>query len=1118
MDTKDTAQLMETVLLTIPTPENKEEMKDIIQTTRAWNLDGNEEILKLHKDGTIITSIPTVRKWTDIVCLQSDMCHVFGVKNNGKILMFTTCDNKPRGNTLMKQHFLDEISRWQGVKQLIVNGRYDSTGKSYGTMTLFNNGTVRFIGDELYDGESANTWENIVQLYFPSRVSFDFGGLKSDGTFVGTKSMADLSRYSDIQRIEELNGVLHFYLRDNKVIRYYCHIDVFDNVKKLVDSVCGCYHVYLTTEGKIVSDCRDDKKLLQGQLKNPVDIVGFPSDPSGKNNSVAILLKDGRVRIYHEGYDWGQVICDNAKEIRLIEDKLIAYVSQKKSSPSRIKINMMQDLEEMADCNCIVLGDTPIYEKRISEIAKITKEWKEAGPPVYPDKKIKQVCRDSSNKLYFLFEDGTVSRKVPYTDVVNPWEPLLGNNWHALTSTTNICVDISEYRYPESDWTGVVELQAHRYLIGIKSDGTVVSSSEYYDAELFDLSGWHDIVMVKQDSTLAVGLQKDGHVVCSDENINETVSLWSNIVEIACSRKHVVAIDIDGKVFATGNNDFGQCEVAGWSDICQISCGTNCTIGLQRNGFAVAAGENKYGRCDISSWTDIKQILCYGISSYPFNLFLTIGLRNDGSTISTGLWTSHCSLTGPDCEKFNSFNHTEWCDLKKIWTEGYYLIGERVDGHRLYVHRPETIINGSSDSPPQMYIEDWSDIKKVMYSSNKLVAFRENGTLAFEKDKYSGQATTWRNIKDVICCSCEGDTIIALLTNNKLVSDQSITNSFVSKFSDVKSMLICGNNLYVLAGDLLSVSFPTMKGERFNKTLTYEEITLPNVKEIFYVDNGFSVCIVMQDDNYLICGATNFDSSILGHIKSCIQMEDNKMSMNYLDCFIGITTDNKPFLITQPKVTVSKQDRYEYKITVDSYDILNLRNINAVCDYQTTELNAYFLTDKSSVHVLPRDLYEDYEPGDILTSNDLKSWVDMKWINAAGTHIIGLTNSNRLLSAGDSLYGSGDVDDVKNPYKALVFRYCTLLLTLDAKLRILCTKKTAIPFDPLPVKTGVKDIAVTHTDFVILTSDGVLWGCKKNLKWNFYSEINPWGTWKELYNNVVAIEAVDNTIKVFQRK
>ena len=35
---------------------------------------------------------------------------------------------------------------------------------------------------------------------------------------------------------------------------------------------------------------------------------------------------------------------------------------------------------------------------------------------------------------------------------------------------------------------------------------------------------------------------------------------------IAAGQLHTVAFRADGKVLATGNNDFGQCDVSGWSD------------------------------------------------------------------------------------------------------------------------------------------------------------------------------------------------------------------------------------------------------------------------------------------------------------------------------------------------------------------------------------------------------------------------------------------------------------------------------------------------------------------------------------------------------------------------
>lgn len=51
-------------------------------------------------------------------------------------------------------------------------------------------------------------------------------------------------------------------------------------------------------------------------------------------------------------------------------------------------------------------------------------------------------------------------------------------------------------------------------------------------------------------------------------------STWRDIVSIAAGSRHTVAVDVEGNVFAAGDNTFGQCGVGGWQSIVTVSAGT----------------------------------------------------------------------------------------------------------------------------------------------------------------------------------------------------------------------------------------------------------------------------------------------------------------------------------------------------------------------------------------------------------------------------------------------------------------------------------------------------------------------------------------------------------------
>ena len=120
-----------------------------------------------------------------------------------------------------------------------------------------------------------------------------------------------------------------------------------------------------------------------------------------------------------------------------------------------------------------------------------------------------------------------------------------------------------------------------------------------------------------------VGLKSDGTVVATgDNNYGRcNVSNWNNIVAVACGTYHTVGLKSDGTVVATGGNNYGQCNVSNWNNIVAVACGYHHTVGLKSDGTVVATGYNNDGRCNVTSWLlatyDKKGLL---IAQTPINL------------------------------------------------------------------------------------------------------------------------------------------------------------------------------------------------------------------------------------------------------------------------------------------------------------------------------------------------------------------------------------------------------------------------------------------------------------------------------------------------------------------
>ncbi len=97
------------------------------------------------------------------------------------------------------------------------------------------------------------------------------------------------------------------------------------------------------------------------------------------------------------------------------------------------------------------------------------------------------------------------------------------------------------------------------YAVGLRADGRAVCDAA-------DLSAWHDLVAVSASSNLILGLDAQGAVSAHffRDGAGEDFSAPGDVVAMAAGGTHCVFVRADGSVAARGENDHGECAVAGW--------------------------------------------------------------------------------------------------------------------------------------------------------------------------------------------------------------------------------------------------------------------------------------------------------------------------------------------------------------------------------------------------------------------------------------------------------------------------------------------------------------------------------------------------------------------------
>ena len=141
-----------------------------------------------------------------------------------------------------------------------------------------------------------------------------------------------------------------------------------------------------------------------------------------------------------------------------------------------------------------------------------------------------------------------------------------------------------------SEWTDITDVSADWVSLGLKSDGTV-AYTDFHD----EFKTWNDISALSHDRTY-IAVKKDGTIAFRNNSCPDqwkAAESWTNIIEVSAQgtseSDHLVGLNADGTVTATGNNDSGQCEVSGWKDITAVHAAKNYTVGKKSDGTYVIA-------------------------------------------------------------------------------------------------------------------------------------------------------------------------------------------------------------------------------------------------------------------------------------------------------------------------------------------------------------------------------------------------------------------------------------------------------------------------------------------------------------------------------------------------
>lgn len=219
-----------------------------------------------------------------------------------------------------------------------------------------------------------------------------------------------------------------------------------------------------------------------------------------------------------------------------------------------------------------------------------------------------------------------------------------------------------------------------------------------------------------------------------------SMALWSKIVfqETFSARGayHIVALRADGSVVATGDNEYGQCNVSDWTDIIGISVGDYHTIGLKSDGTVVATNLTgtdfpNWGQCEVSDWTNIVAI--------STNSYHTVGLKTDGTVVATKIISD-----GNKCD-YSQSNISDWTDIVAISASPGHTVGLKSDG---------TVVAAGRNEDGEGNVSDWTDIIAISAEYGHTIGLKSDGTVVATGSNSGGvcNVSDWTDIVAISTC------------------------------------------------------------------------------------------------------------------------------------------------------------------------------------------------------------------------------------------------------------------------------------------------------------------------------------------------------------------------------
>ena len=404
-------------------------------------------------------------------------------------------------------------------------------------------------------------------------------------------------------------------------------------------------------------------------------------------------------------------LADNTRTVtlpRLDEDDDSVQIAFGAGSAALIPNEAAEELEEDVADNLITSGATESYEEPAEEEIQKTRIL---DTQQFQETTVNEIVDTGTQQP--IYERPQVRREAPAAKGAEGILSILQNldrrTWIIIGSGAAallVLIILISALSGRGSKTSVDVSGANRLTMGstfsmyLASEGNLVTAGQNIPA--LDSEG---LVQVSAGPNWAMGLKKDGTVVCTGAGNACKVEDWDDIVMIAAGENHSVGLKSNGEVVCNGST--GACSVSDWKDVKAVYAGNEITIGLTDTGDVLASG-------NFSSIEKVRNLTNVRSIDIGNNQIAVTGV--DGSVT--------CFATGSS----STSNTASWTNMETAVTGGSFAAG--LSGGRVTL--------ASTDDEMVKTVSEWSGIQYIAARNNTLIAVNSNGKVIGAGDNSMG--------------------------------------------------------------------------------------------------------------------------------------------------------------------------------------------------------------------------------------------------------------------------------------------------------------------------------------------------------------------------------------------